>query len=395
MRVLVADDDPIQRDLLQMSLSGWGYEVVCVDNGMRAWELLQGPSQFSVLITDWVMPELDGVVLCEKLRELQRDPYLPVILISSLEGSENMIQALNSGADAFLKKPIDPGQLLAQIRVVERILKLEERLAEQLRELRTANARLESGLTTAAAVQLSLLPEVSPKIHGVGFEWSYEACEQLGGDMFNIFRLDERRVGMYVLDVSGHGPSAALQSVTLSHVLTPFDQQGGILKRISENSGRYEVTSPAQVACRLNREFPLIERSGQFFTFLYGILDVETRVVRYVKAGHPGPIVVSRDGVRCLEKGGGIPIGILPDAEYEEEQLELSAGDNLIFYTDGVLETLSVQREAFGLDRMIQSIAEASGGIAERLRALRHSLDAFGGGSSLRDDVTFVGLEID
>jgi sigma-B regulation protein RsbU (phosphoserine phosphatase) len=395
VRVLVADDDPIQRDLLQTSLLGWGYEVVCVDNGMRAWELLQGPSQFSVLITDWVMPELDGDVLCRKLREEQRDPYLPVILISSRESSEDMIEALNSGADAFLKKPIDPGQLLAQIRVAERILKLEERLAEQLRELRIANAWLESGLTAAAAVQSSLLPEVSPKIHGVAFEWSYEACEQLGGDMFNIFRLDERRVGMYVLDVSGHGPSAALQSVTLSHVLTPFDQQGGILKRINESSGRYEVASPAEVAHRLNREFPLIERSGQFFTFLYGIFDVETRVVRYVKAGHPGPIVISRDGVRCLEKGGGIPIGILPDAKYEEDQLELSPGDGLVFYTDGVLETLCVQGEVFGLDRTIQSIAGAGGGIAERLHALRLSLDAFGLGSPQRDDVTFVGLEVD
>jgi sigma-B regulation protein RsbU (phosphoserine phosphatase) len=395
VRVLVADDDPIQRDLLQTALSGWGYEVVCVGDGMRAWELLQGPSQFSVLITDWVMPELDGVALCRKLKSERRDPYLPVILISSREGTEDRIQALDSGADAFLNKPFDPGQLLAQIRVVERILKLEERLAEQLRELRTANARLESGLTVAAAVQSSLLPEVSPKIHGVDFEWSYEACESLGGDMFNIFRLDERRVGMYVLDVSGHGASAALQSVTLSHVLTPFDQQGGILKRISERSGRYEVTSPAEVARRLNREFPLIERSGQFFTFLYGILDVETRVVRYVKAGHPGPIVISRDGIRCLEKGGGIPIGILPDAEYEEEQLELSPGDGLVFYTDGVLETLSVQREVFGLDRMIRSISGAGGGIAERLRALRASLDAFGRGAPQRDDVTFVGLQVD
>jgi sigma-B regulation protein RsbU (phosphoserine phosphatase) len=395
VRVLVADDDPIQRDLLLTALTGWGYEVVCVADGMRAWELLQGESQFSVLITDWVMPELDGVSLCRKLRQEPRDPYLPVILLTSRQGSEDMVEALNSGADAFLTKPFGPARLLAQIRVAERILKLEERLAEQLRELRIANARLESGLTAAAAVQSSLLPEISPKIHGVDFEWSYEACERLGGDMFNIFRLDERRVGMYVLDVSGHGPSAALQSVTLSHVLTPFDQQGGILKRIRESSGRYEVTSPAEVARRLNREFPLIERSGQFFTFLYGILDVETRVVRYVKAGHPGPIVVSRDGIRCLEKGGGIPIGILPDAEYEEEQLELSAGDSLVFYTDGVLETLSVQREVFGLDRMIQSIAEAGGGIAERLRALRLSLDAFGRGEPRRDDVTFVGLEVE
>ena len=395
MRVLIADDDRLQRSLLETLLSGWGYDVTCVDNGLRAWELLQGEARFSVLITDWVMPELDGVALCRKLRSEPRDPYLPVILISSREGSEDMIQALNSGADAFLKKPIEPGQLLAQIHVAERILKLEARLAEQVRELRVVNARLESGLTAASAVQSSLLPEVSPKIHGVDFEWSYEACESLGGDMFNIFRLDERRVGMYVLDVSGHGPSAALQSVTLSHVLTPFDQQGGILKRISERSGRYEVTSPVEVARRLNREFPLIERSGQFFTFLYGILDVETRVVRYVKAGHPGPIVVSRDGVRCLEKGGGIPIGILPDAEYEEEQVELAPGDSLVFYTDGVLETLSAQREAFGLDRLIRSLSESGGGIVERLRALRLSLDAFGRGQPRRDDVTFVGLEVD
>jgi sigma-B regulation protein RsbU (phosphoserine phosphatase) len=394
VRVLVADDDPIQRDLLLTTLTGWGYEVVCVDDGMRAWELLQGESQFSVLITDWLMPELDGVVLCRKLRRAQRDPYLPVILISSREGTENLVEALNSGADAFLKKPVDQDQLLAQIRVVERILKLEERLAEQLRELRVANARLESGLTAAAAVQSSLLPEVSPKIHGVDFEWSYEACESLGGDMFNIFRLDERRVGMYVLDVSGHGPSAALQSVTLSHVLTPFDQQGGILKRVSGNSGRYEVTRPAEVARRLNRQFPLMERSGQFFTFLYGILDVETRVVRYVKAGHPGPIVVTREGARCLDKGGGIPIGIFPDAEYEEEQVTLSPGDSFIFYTDGVFETLSAQREAYGLDRMIQTIAAAGGGVSERICALQLSLEAFGRGGPRRDDVTFVGLEV-
>jgi sigma-B regulation protein RsbU (phosphoserine phosphatase) len=395
VRILVADDDPIQRDLLQTTLTGWGFEVVCVDDGLRAWELLQSDAQFSILITDWLMPELDGVVLCRKLRREQREPYLPVILISSREGSEDMVEALNSGADAFLNKPIDPSQLLAQIRVVERILKFEKRLAEQLRELRDANTRLESSLNAAAAVQSSLLPDVSPKIHGVDFEWSYEACENLGGDMFNIFRLDEKRVGMYVLDVSGHGPSAALQSVTLSHVLTPFDQQGGILKSVGGASGRYEVTSPVDVARRLNREFPLMEQSGQFFTFIYGILDVETRVVRYVKAGHPGPVVVSRKGVHCLEGGGGIPIGIMPEAEYEEEQLELSAGDGLVFYTDGLLDTLSVQREAFGLERMIRSLSEAGGGIVERLRALRVDLESFGRGSPRRDDVTFVGLGVD
>jgi len=162
MRVLVADDDRLQRSLLETALASWGYEVTCVEDGMRAWELLQGGEKFSLLITDWVMPELDGVALCRKLRQEMRDPYLPVILLTSREGSDHTIEALNSGADAFLAKPCSTSRLLAQVRVAERILGLEERLAGQLRELRIANERLEASLAAAGAVQSSLLPEVSP-----------------------------------------------------------------------------------------------------------------------------------------------------------------------------------------------------------------------------------------
>jgi sigma-B regulation protein RsbU (phosphoserine phosphatase) len=393
VRVLVADDDPIQRDLLEASLSSWGHEVVCVENGRRAWQLLQREPRFSILITDWLMPELDGVELCRLLRRKQRDHYLPVILITSRDGSHDLVEALYSGADAFLKKPFESSQLLAQIHVAERILKLEERLARQLRDLRTANDRLETDLASAAMVQSSLLPDVSPQIHGIDFEWVYQASERLGGDMFNIFRLDEKRVGMYVLDVSGHGTSAALQSVSLSHALTPFDQQGGILKVITQNTGRYDVVPPVEVARRLNRNFPLIEKSGQFFTFLYAVLDVTSLVVRYVRAGHPAPIVANKNSVRCLEKGGGIPIGIMPEAEYEEERIQLVAGDSLIFYTDGVLETLNRHGEAFGLDRLVGCLTDSRGGIGEQLRSLQRSLEEFGLGQPRRDDVTIVGLE--
>ncbi len=122
---MVADDDPIQRDLLEASLSSWGHDVVCVENGRKAWQLLQAEPRFSVLITDWLMPELDGVELCRLLRRKQSDYYLPVILITSRDGPHDLVEALYSGADAFLKKPFEPSQLLAQIHVAERNLKLE------------------------------------------------------------------------------------------------------------------------------------------------------------------------------------------------------------------------------------------------------------------------------
>jgi sigma-B regulation protein RsbU (phosphoserine phosphatase) len=394
VRVLVADDDPIQRALLGEALAEWGYEVACVADGARAFQALQDESRFDVLVTDWVMPRLDGIDVCRKIREQKREQYLPIILVTSRDRQEDLIEGLNSGADALLTKPFDPAQLLAQLHVVERILKIENRLAAQLNDLKLAHDRLEQDLAAAATVQSSLLPDVSPKIHGVEFEWAYEACDRLGGDMFNIFRLDERRVGMYVLDVSGHGTSAALQSVSLSHALTPYDQQGGILKVVNSNTGHYGVVSPAEVARKLNRRYRLIEKSGQFFSFLYGILDVETRVVRYVRAGHPGPIVSSGADARCYEKGGGIPIGIMPEAEYADEVIQLSAGDRLIFYTDGVLEARGRRGEAFGIDRLLRCLTDSPGGIHQSIRALRARLADFSVDQPRRDDVTIVGLEI-
>jgi sigma-B regulation protein RsbU (phosphoserine phosphatase) len=194
--------------------------------------------------------------------------------------------------------------------------------------------------------------------------------------MFNVFTLDDRHVGMYVLDVSGHGTPAALQSVTLSHVLAPFDVPGAVLKRGNRGRERYSVAPPAEVARKLNAQFPLIERSGQFFTFLYGVLNVKTRVVRYVCAGHPGPIVSSKGRVR-----------------YDEQQVQLQAGDQLVFYTDGVLETMSASGEAFGLDRLVGALSQRVP-IRENLSRLHERLEQFGRGEPRHDDVTIVGLEV-
>ncbi|MGE4605669.1 MAG: SpoIIE family protein phosphatase [Myxococcota bacterium] len=393
MRVLVADDDPIQRDRLKIALEGWGYDVVCAPNGRAAWETLRNDDTFSILVTDWLMPELDGTELCRLVRESPRSRYLPILLLTSRTRQEDLIEGLNAGADAFITKPCDPPLLLAQIRIAERILELEERLATQVGELRSVNQRLETDLASAAEVQLSLLPERAPRINGVDFAWVYEACDRLGGDMFNVFTLDDRHVGMYVLDVSGHGTPAALQSVTLSHVLAPFDVPGAVLKRGNRGRERYSVAPPAEVARKLNAQFPLIERSGQFFTFLYGVLDVKTLVVRYVCAGHPGPIVSSKGRVRYLEKGDGIPVGITNDAIYDEQQVQLQAGDQLVFYTDGVLETMSASGEAFGLDRLVGALSQRVP-IRENLSRLHERLEQFGRGEPRHDDVTIVGLEV-
>jgi len=399
VHVLLVDDDKLLRMMVTDMLEGAGHEVVCAVDGGEAWDLLCGDEAFSLLITDWVMPEVDGLELCRRVRAADRTPYLPIILMTSLDQEEHLAEALDAGADAFIRKPICEGALSAQMRVAKRILRLEERLETRVARLEEAQARIEQDLNAAALVQLSHLPSTPPDLPGIEFGWVYESCHALGGDMFNIIQLDEQRIGIYVLDVSGHGTSAALVSVSLSRVLVSQVQQGGILKRPISEPPYYEIVPPAEVAAELNRRFQLAAQSGHFCTLLYGVLDVEAHTFRYVSAGHPGPVYVSElpesASAAACEAAGGIPIGVLEDAEYTEEEVALERPSQLILYTDGVSEAVGRGGEEFGASRVYEALADAGAcGAKDRVQALQKRLLEFAGGEKQRDDVTIVGIGI-
>jgi DNA-binding response OmpR family regulator len=125
MRILIADDDPTSRTLLQAVLGKWGYEVVSAGTGDEAWSLLQGPESPSLAILDWEMPGMDGVTLCRKLRETPgRDP-LYILLLTSRTQREDVIRGLEAGADDYLTKPQDNAELRARIQAGCRMLALQ------------------------------------------------------------------------------------------------------------------------------------------------------------------------------------------------------------------------------------------------------------------------------
>lgn len=394
MRILVADDDRLARTVLEDLLASWGHEVVPVADGAEAWTLLQQDADFSLLITDWVMPEMDGLELCRRARARESARYLPIIIASSLAETDHLIQGLEAGADAFVTKPVDPGTLRAQMRAARRVVALEESLQAKVERLEEANQRIERDLEAAAAVQRSHLPSERLELNAAQFAWVYDACEAIGGDMFNVFRLDEEHVGLYILDVSGHGTSAALLSVSLSRVLIPFPQQGGILKRRTDRPPYYEIVPPAKVAAELNRRFQMIQQSGRFCTFLYGVLHLPTRVFRYVSAGHPGPIETTRSGPFCHDAVGGIPIGVEEDAVWCEEEIQLYPGSQLIFTTDGVFEARNRQGEEFGESRILGVLegTEDESNIDSTVHGLHKQMLKFADGQSPHDDVTIVGV---
>lgn len=396
MRILVADDQGFWRMALEDCLLTYGHQVVCVGSAEAALAVLRSDREVDMLVTDWVMPGMDGVELCRQAREMERDRYLPIIMLTGSGESTSLVAALDAGADAFIRKPLDEPELQAQIHVAERILALECRLESRIAELRQAKERIEQDLVHAAEIQRSFMPKAPPDVPGISFAWHFQTSRHLGGDIFDVVRLDDDHIAVHVLDVSGHGTSAALHSVSLSHVLHPDGRLGGILTRPSPDGEGTCPVAPAEVARELNQRFPLIERSGHYFTLLYGILDLRSLCFRYVRAGHPGPLHVSGGNVRSHDRLGGIPVGVAPDITWEDHEIRLARGDQLVLITDGLFENVNEHGEAFGNERIHEVLARCAERSAEAtVEALQLGLAEFCKHEPSRDDVTIVGLRID
>jgi sigma-B regulation protein RsbU (phosphoserine phosphatase) len=208
-----------------------------------------------------------------------------------------------------------------------------------------------------------------------------------------VFRLDEDHLGLYVLDVSGHGVPAALLSVTLSRVLSPLMDQSQLLKHRLAEKPYYQIVEPVEVAKELNRRFQMQPHAEQYFTFLYGILEVKTRTLRYVSAGHPGPVQLSRGREPIYWEKPGFPIGWLDDVDYEESVLQLAPGDRFVLYSDGITEAANDANEQFGIQRLIESLRDSScSPLRDAIADLRTRVEQWSSGA-VSDDLSILAIE--
>jgi two-component system, cell cycle response regulator len=153
LKVLVADDDPIERRLLEKSLTTWGHEVALCEDGVQAWERLQAEASPQLLILDWMMPKMNGIALCKLIREQEEKPYHYIILLTGRSTKGEMVQGLEAGADDYITKPFDPNELKVRVRVGVRIMQLQDDLMSALRlsDIRATHDPL-TGLWNRAAI---------------------------------------------------------------------------------------------------------------------------------------------------------------------------------------------------------------------------------------------------
>jgi sigma-B regulation protein RsbU (phosphoserine phosphatase) len=399
VKILLVDDDPVARGIHSMILELQGHEVLEASDGELAWKMVQ-EGQSSFVVSDWMMPNLAGVDLCRRIRAADLDHYVYVILCTSKGAKSDLIEGMDAGADDFLVKPISPEELRVKVRAGERVLSLQQGLAEKNRELAGINSRLQSAhqlieddLKAAAWMQERLLPPPALQAHGVRCEWRLQPSGYVAGDIFNFFAMDEDQVGFYLLDVSGHGVPAAMLSVTLSMMLTPDAAHGSPLKSYDPATGAFRVLSPGDAIRELNSRFQ--SKDDRYFTMIYGLLDTRCSTLRVAQAGHPGPLLMKRNGEMQILGSGGMPVGLWQDMDFDCFEATVCSGDRLLLYSDGVTECMNVQGEAFGEDRLLACLnGRVESPVDAMLNELLNEIRKWRGSAEFGDDVSLLAIDV-
>ncbi len=386
-RLLVVDDDEMNRDMLSRRLARKGFEVTVAEDGAAALELIAA-NDFDLVLLDIMMPGIDGLQVLERLRRDRSPVELPIIMATAKDAGEDVVNALNLGANDYVTKPLDFPVVLARVNT-------QLALRRATRELETAHARMKNDLEAAARVQSDLMPRSMPDVAGARFAWRFRPCDELAGDILDIFPVDSKRVGLYLLDVSGHGVPAALLSVTLSRVLSHMND-ASLLYAPGQEGRDPEARPPAEIAQQLNARFPMSLEAPQYFTFAYGLLDPAARELSWVAAGHPGPLRVSTTGKVQEHAPTGTAIGWFPEATFKQRTLSLEPGDRVYYYSDGIIEACNRQDEQFGLERVSEILSSCrSGDLEASLDTLLEEVDRWCADRGIDDDVSLLALEVD
>lgn len=253
------------------------------------------------------------------------------------------------------------------------------------RQLGEMNAALDREMRIVADIQRSLLPTRLPEIKGLDLAAHYQTSKNAGGDYYDFFELEGGKLGMLIADVSGHGtPAAVLMAImhAIAHV-TPTDraEPAKFLRAINaEISTRYAISTVG---------------GTMFVTGFYAVYDPKDRSLVYSSAGHNPPrlrvgFVGPGGPVLELDRAQGLPLGILDDAEYIEQQVRIDPGDALILYTDGITETFSPSREMFGTRKLDEIISRPHPDSGAMLTTILDELGAFAENAPAADDRTII-----
>ncbi len=395
--VLLVDESEAERSLLGAQLMRAGFIVANAAGGEEALKFC-ARTQPDIVLSSWAMRGMSGLEFCRRFRAMSRENYGYFILLIDRADKDEVARGLESGADDMLIRPVSGAELLARLSASMRILNMEEELRQSNRALKRALDQLneaqdsiERDLREARRLQQGLVRERHGRFGEMEVSLLIRPAGHLGGDLVGFFPINARRIGLFAIDVSGHGVAAALLTARLAAYLSGASDQNVAL-RLTE-FGLYDARPPADLAKYLNHLMLEDMRTDSYFTMVYADLDFMSGDLRLVQAGHPHPMIQRADGSLDIIGHGGMPVGVFETASYEEVHTRLYPGDRLFIASDGITEACDPRGQLMGeegLQAILRTNAPLRG--TALLESLAWSVSEFAKGQRA-DDISAIFVE--
>ncbi len=364
--ILIVDDNPANVDILQMRLAANNYEIITAADGEEGLAMARD-KQPDLILLDIMMPKMDGIEVCRHIRADASLPFIPIIMVTAKADSKDVVAGLEAGGDEYLTKPVDHAALVARVKSMLRIKELHDTVLEQ-------SAQLKAQLETATKIQSLFWPKI-PELTAGGHIWAKSApATYVGGDLYDVIPLPDESLLTYVADVSGKGVPAALIMAALSTNIR------------SEALLQSEVDKLLETVN--NTLHSLTSKEGFFATIVLGRYWPASGKMQLALGGHLQPLWIVQSGLGNLPQLKGISMGVTPDVHYEKEEILLSPGEAVLFFSDGVIEAENEDKELFGNERLIDYIKNAKG--PPWGKGLLDLISDWRGNTKANDDLTLL-----
>ena len=376
LKILFADDEAALQELMSLELPQMGHQVTVCPDGLTAAAAIEKNS-YDCLIVDLDMPGMNGIEFLCRVKET--DPDTVRMMLTGTADMSTAIQAVNEGSIfQFHPKPC-PAETLGEV-IQSGIEAYRKTTTHQ-----TQFKKVQRSLAQASMIQQNLAPKSNPQVDGFDIAGKSIWCDETSGDYYDFIQpaeWEQKKIGIVVADVIGHGISSALLMTTAR----AFFRE----RVLSPGTSTALVTDVNQ---RLVRD---IEDLNLFITLFYSEIDLTEKCFRWVHAGHEPALLYDplKDSFDTLA-GDGVPLGVMEDWDYRESKIQISSGQIILIGTDGIKEACNSNGDYFGNDRLATLIRNHSNKSAKNiLNEVFDALDSFRFPAERKDDETLVAIKV-
>lgn len=379
-KILVVDDEtdmePMIRQKFRRHIRENKFDFEFASNGVEALEKVVQFPDIGIILSDINMPEMDGLTLLSRLKELQK-PSLKTVIISAYGDMDNIRTAMNRGAYDFITKPVNFNDLEITIdKTREEIMAIRRWINEH-----DQLVSIQNDLTISRDIQQAILPKKFPPFpeeQSFDIYASMVAANEVGGDFYDFFLIDDERLGFVIGDVSGKGISAAIFMAVSRTLIRATGLKGD------------SVSECMQYANNLLCDESV---SSMFVTVFYGIMNIKTGEIDYVNAGHNPPYILSSNNISQVPMTDGLALGVLNDFTFQSNKIQLKKGEKLLLYTDGVVEAFNMAKAEYGQEKFENFLNESLDlSIEGVINSSFADVNEFVNGAPQSDDITLLGI---